>query len=74
MSSWPSGEAYRRARWQPFDKVMAGKPQLVRNFMQRRLSEPPDEDLVNGVHQDWQVVERIIAQRVTVGRQEYLVK
>ena len=67
-------ESYRHARWEPLDKVMKGKPQLVRNFMQRRASEPADDELVNGIHPNWLVVERVIAQNMTVRRHEYLVK
>ena len=45
--------------------------------MQRRMSGAlmdEHDDLVDGVHQDWLVVERVIAQRKTLRRQEYLVK
>ena len=42
--------------------------------MQRRTSEPADEELLHGIHPDWLLVERVIAQRFTIGQQQYLVK
>ena len=58
------------------DKIMAAKTQLVRNFMQRRGCGDDDQDeSVDGIHPDWLVVQRVIAQHNTMRtKQEYLVK
>ncbi|BDA49984.1 Chromodomain-helicase-DNA-binding protein 6 [Coccomyxa sp. Obi] len=75
--------SYRKAKWVPGEELWEVKAQLLRNFMQRRASsgEPSDEDeesgqrgLVNGVHPDWMVVDRVIAQRGKGASLEYLVK
>ncbi|KAK9793449.1 hypothetical protein WJX73_007753 [Symbiochloris irregularis] len=67
-------ESYRQARWVPKDKVEAGKAQLVRNFMQRRAVDGRDEELVEGIHPDWLLVERVIGQHTTVRGTDYLIK
>lgn len=37
-SSLPAGMSYRKAEWVPEADVMEAKPQLLRNFMQRRCA------------------------------------
>ena len=52
------------------------KPQLLRNFIQRRHDGSNDEfgELVNGIFPDSLLVERVIAQKATVHGQLYLTK
>ena len=55
---------------------MQQKPQLLRNFIQRRHEGPGDEpeELVHGILPDNLLVERVIAQKPTVHGQLYLTK
>ena len=52
------------------------RPQLLRNFMQRRASgeEDNDPDMVNGIHPDWLLVHRVIAKKQTLCDTQYLTK
>jgi len=55
---------------------MQEKPQLLRNFIQRRHDSPSDEfeELVDGILPENLLVERVIAQKPTVHGQLYLTK
>ena len=55
---------------------MQEKPQLLRNFIQRRHDGPSDEfeELVDGILPENLLVERVIAQKPTVHGQLYLTK
>ncbi len=76
--------SYRKAKWVSGEELWEVKAQLLRNFMQRRASssEPTDDEegsaahkgLVSGVHPDWMVVDRVIAQRGKGASLEYLAK
>lgn len=68
--------SFRRAKWLPQARILEQKPQLLRNFMQRRHDGSNDEfgDLVNGIHPDSLLVERLIAQKSTLHGQQFLTK
>ncbi|CAK0786707.1 hypothetical protein CVIRNUC_009921 [Coccomyxa viridis] len=69
------GMSYRKAKWLPEADVMEAKPQLLRNFMQRRNAGVMDDEeeggFISGIHRSWLVIDRIIAKG-KAGR--YLVK
>lgn len=69
-------QSFRKAKWLPQARVLQLKPQLLRNFIQRRHDGSNDEfgDLVNGIHPDSLLVERVIAQKSTLHGQLYLTK
>ena len=69
-------QSFRKAKWLPQGKVLELKPQLLRNFIQRRHDSSNDEFgvLVNGVHPDSMLVERVIAQKSTLQGQLFLTK
>ncbi|KAL0028186.1 hypothetical protein WJX79_000439 [Trebouxia sp. C0005] len=69
-------QSIRKAKWLSQSLVMQQKPQLLRNFIQRRHEGPGDEpeELVHGILPDNLLVERVIAQKPTVHGQLYLTK
>lgn len=69
-------QSFRRAEWLPQARILEQKSQLLRNFIQRRHDSSNDEfgDLVNGIHPDSLLVERLIAQKSTLHGQQYLTK
>lgn len=69
-------QSFRRAKWLPQARILELKPQLLRNFIQRRHDGSIDEfgDLVNGIHPDSLLVERLTAQKSTLHGQLYLTK
>lgn len=69
-------QSFRKAKWLPQARILQLKPQLLRNFIQRRHDDGIDEfgDLVNGIHPDSLLVERVIAQKSTLHGQLYLTK
>jgi hypothetical protein len=72
-----AGKSYRQADWLPSQEVWADKGQLLRNFMYRRdrgLEDDEYGELQNGIHPDWLLVERVIAQRGGPKNKEFLVK
>ena len=76
LSFFAAERSFRKAKWLPQARVLQHKPQLLRNFIQRRHDGSNDEfgDLVNGIHPDSLLVERVIAQKSTVHGQLYLTK
>ena len=68
--------SFRKAKWLSQSRVMQEKPQLLRNFFQRRYEGPGenDDELENGILPDNLLVERVIAQKTTVHGQLYLTK
>ena len=69
-------QSFRKAKWLPQARILELKPQLLRNFIQRRHDGGDDEfgELVNGIHPDSLLVERVIAQKSTLHGQLYLTK
>ena len=69
-------QSFRKAKWLPQARILQLKPQLLRNFIQRRQDGSNNEfgDLVNGIHPDSLLVERLIAQKPTVHGQLFLTK
>ncbi|KAL0045080.1 hypothetical protein WJX82_007731 [Trebouxia sp. C0006] len=69
-------QSFRKAKWLSQSHVMQEKPQLLRNFIQRRHDGPSDEseELVDGILPENLLVERVIAQKPTVHGQLYLTK
>lgn len=76
MLQFGTEQSFRKARWLPQARILELKPQLLRNFIQRRHDGSIDEfgDLVNGIHPDSLLVERVIAQKSTLHGQHYLTK
>ncbi|KAK9833308.1 hypothetical protein WJX81_005199 [Elliptochloris bilobata] len=62
------GVSYRRTAWLPVEEVRTARAQLLRNYL-CRAAEPSD-----GVDPEWLRSERMIAQRVRGGGQQFLVK
>ena len=69
-------QSFRKAKWLQQSRIQQLKPQLLRNFIQRRHDGSNDEfgDLVNGIHPHSLLVERVIAQKPTLRGQLYLTK
>ena len=73
------GTSYRRTQWVDREDLMAvGKQAMVRGY-DRRLAQgkvDPYNDMVDGIHPDWCVVERVLGEREgpVDGEQQYLVK
>ena len=69
-------QSFRKAKWLQQSRIQQLKPQLLRNFIQRCHDGGNDEfgDLVNGIHPDSLLVERVIAQKPTLRGQLYLTK
>ena len=78
LNAWTccTGFSYRDARWLPEAVAFESRPQLLRNFVQKRASHDVEEDadMVNGIHPDWLRVHRIIAKKQTVKDCQYLTK
>ncbi len=71
-----AGFSYRHAQWLPEPVVFEAKPQLLRNFVQRRAhgEEENDPDIVDGIHPDWLKVHRVIAKKQYLHNTKFLTK
>lgn len=73
------GTSYRRTKWVDRQDLMAvGKQAMVRGY-DRRLAQgkvDPYNDMEEGIHPEWCVVERVLTERDSPvdGEQQYLVK
>lgn len=69
--------SFRSSEWIPAAVLWKHKPQLLRNFMQKRIDGDldPYDELEDGVHPDWLLIDRIIAKETNGRKQvDYLVK